>query len=190
MNRPVRNRGAALGLAAAIGGLAGIAAAGASRPEGATGRQAPPPETAKAPATHVLLPPERIRWQPGPNALPRGAEIALLEGDPMRSGPFTMRLKMPPGYRIPPHSHPADEHVSVISGEFHLGMGERFDATAGTALAAGGFALLPRGMRHFAWTTDTETVIQLHGTGPWGIVYVDPKDDPRRQAGAEPPVTR
>jgi quercetin dioxygenase-like cupin family protein len=94
-------------------------------------------------------------------------------------GPFTLRLQLPDGFSIPPHWHPAVEHVTVISGTFNLSMGEKFDKSGGRALSAGAFAFMPPGMRHFAWTTG-ETVIQLHGTGPWKINYVNPADDPRK----------
>jgi len=86
-------------------------------------------------------------------------------------------LQLPDGFSIPPHWHPAVEHVTVISGTFNLGMGEKFDKSGGRALSAGAFAFMPPGMRHVAWTTG-ETVIQLHGTGPWKINYVNPADDP------------
>ena len=98
----------------------------------------------------------------------------------MGEGPFTMRLRMPNGYRIPPHYHPAVEHVTVISGTFKVGMGEKFDAAAMTQLPSGTFAALPPGMRHYA-EAQGETTIQLHGIGPWGIVYVNPADDPSRR---------
>jgi quercetin dioxygenase-like cupin family protein len=86
---------------------------------------------------------------------------------------------MPDGFTIPPHWHPAVEHATVISGTFNLGMGEKIDKSAAHALSGGGFAFMPPGMRHFAWTTG-ETVIQLHGIGPWKINYVNASDDPRK----------
>lgn len=124
--------------------------------------------------------PSEIKWQQGPAALPPGAKAALLEGDPAKDGPFTMRLLFPDGYKIPPHTHPKVEHVTVISGTFNLGMGEKFDQSAGQAMPAGTFGFWPAGMKHFAWTKG-ETVIQLHGVGPWTINYLNPADDPRRK---------
>jgi quercetin dioxygenase-like cupin family protein len=122
----------------------------------------------------------QIQWQPGPASLPPGAKLAVLEGDPAKDGPFTMRLMMPDGYRIPPHTHPKVEHVTVITGTFNLGMGEKFDQTAGRELPAGTFGFWPAGMKHFAWAKG-ETIIQLHGIGPWTINYLNPADDPRQK---------
>ena len=121
-----------------------------------------------------------MKWVDGPASLPAGAKVAMLEGNPAQEGPFTMRLQLPDGFQIQPHWHPAVEHVTVISGTFNLGMGEKFDKSAGRALPAGSFAFMPPGMRHFAWATG-ETVLQLHGQGPWKINYVNPADDPRNK---------
>jgi len=130
-------------------------------------------------AEHVVLGPADLKWQPAPPALPPGAQVAMLEGDPTAAGPFTMRVKIPANYQVPPHWHPADEHVTVISGSFHVAMGDHFDKSNGKEAPAGGFALMPAGTHHFAWTTE-ETVIQVHATGPWAINYVNPADDPRK----------
>jgi quercetin dioxygenase-like cupin family protein len=118
------------------------------------------------------------QWVPAPAILPPGARLAVLEGDPAQPGPFTMRLLVPAGYRIPPHFHPVVEHVTVIRGTFQVGMGEQFDPAKLTDLPAGAFAALSPGTRHFA-QAKVETVIQLHGVGPWGLTYVNPADDPR-----------
>jgi quercetin dioxygenase-like cupin family protein len=91
-----------------------------------------------------------------------------------------MRIKLPDGYRIQPHWHPADEHVTVLQGTFVLGMGEKFNESAGHEMGTGTFAMMPKETRHFAWTKG-ETILQLHGTGPWGITYVNPADDPRKK---------
>jgi quercetin dioxygenase-like cupin family protein len=127
-----------------------------------------------------VFPPEKVTWKEGPPSLPKGAMIAVLEGDPNKEGPFVFRVKVPDGYRIPPHTHPKPERVTVISGTFHLGMGETFDAAGGTALPAGTYGQWPAGMKHFVWVKG-ETVVQFHGSGPWVIEYLDPKDDPRRR---------
>lgn len=138
-----------------------------------------PKSAAPAPA-HVMVSPAEIQWADGPGSIPAGAKFAAIEGDPKNAALFTMRLKLPANYRIPAHWHPADEHVTVISGTFHMGMGEKLDTTKGNALIAGSFAVMPTQARHYAWTNE-ETIIQLHGMGPWGINYVNPADDPRKK---------
>jgi quercetin dioxygenase-like cupin family protein len=127
---------------------------------------------------HVMLAPDEIEWQAGPASIPDGAEAAVLYGDPSTEGPFALRLKLPEGYHIPPHTHPQPEIVTVISGTFHLGMGETAERDAAEALAAGSFFAFDPGMAHFAYN-DEETVIQLTSVGPWALEYVDPDDDPR-----------
>ena len=124
--------------------------------------------------------PAEIKWTSGPASLPAGASVAVLEGDPAVEGPFVMRLKVPDKYRIPPHTHPKTERVTVIAGTFHLGMGAKFDEAATEALPAGTFGYWPAQMQHFAWA-EGETILQLHGIGPWQINYVNPDDDPRNQ---------
>jgi Domain of unknown function (DUF4437) len=119
-----------------------------------------------------------LKWQDGPASLPKGALIALLEGDPSKEGPFVIRIKFPDGCRIMPHTHPKRERVTVISGILNIGMGEKFDEKAGRAMPAGSYGSWPEGMKHFGWATG-ETVIQLHGIGPWSIQYLNPDDDPR-----------
>jgi quercetin dioxygenase-like cupin family protein len=104
----------------------------------------------------------------------------VLEGDPGKAGPFTMRVLLPNRYRIPPHYHPVTEHVTVVKGAFKVGMGDKFDASAMTSLPAGTFAALEPGTRHFA-ESQGETILQLHGVGPWGITYVNQADDPRQR---------
>lgn len=133
------------------------------------------------PAGHGFFAPGDVQWKAGPPSLAPGAKFAVLEGDPAKEGLFTMRLWLPDGFKIQPHWHPAVEHITVVSGEFHLGMGERFDAgAAGHTLAAGAFGFMPAEMRHFAWAKG-DTVLQLHGVGPWQINYVNPADDPRKK---------
>ena len=147
----------------------------------ANAQAAQPAGTAKTEASHVTIAiPDKIQWGPAPASLPAGARAAILEGNPSEPGPFTLRLEMPANYRIAPHHHPVPEHVTVISGAFHVGMGDTFDATKTTELPAGTFGLIQPNMRHFAMTR-TRTVIQLHGIGPWSLVYVNPADDPRRK---------
>ena len=144
--------------------------------EHSTSRQAP---------THgqQIHTPDQIKWKDGPASLPPGAKMAVLEGDPTKEGPFTMRVMFPDGFSIPPHIHPAVEHVTVISGIFNFGMGDKFDKSATQAMPAGTFGHWPAGMKHFAWANG-DTVVQFHGIGPWKIQYVNPADDPRQQAGS------
>lgn len=129
---------------------------------------------------HIMLTPKELQWQPGPDSLPPGAQIAVLEGNPTSSGPFTFRLRVPAGYQIPAHYHPQIEHVTVISGSFYMGTGDRLDTSRGKALTPGSFAVMQIGTRHYAWT-DQEAIVQIHGIGPWGITYVDPTTDPRNR---------
>ena len=133
--------------------------------------------SAQAPKA-VVVTPDATQWGPAPAILPAGAKLAVLDGDPTKPGLYTMRLSMPDGYRIPPHFHPADEHVTVISGKFQVGMGDTFDAAKLSTLPAGTFGMIPAGMRHFAQAKGA-TVLQLHGTGPWKLTYVNPADQPK-----------
>ena len=126
----------------------------------------------------ALFPATQIKWQVGPPSLPKGAMIVILEGDPNKDGPFVFRVKVPDGYRVPPHTHATTERVTVISGVFNIGMGDKFDEKKTRPMPAGTFGHWPSGMKHFVWAKG-ETVLQFHGTGPWSIKYVDPNDDPR-----------
>src|SRR5574341_478062 len=116
----------------------------------------------------VIAIPGKITWSPAPAILPPGAQLAVVEGDPSQAAAFTMRLRMPDGYRIPAHFHPVVEHVTVIQGTFRGGMGDKFDPAALGDLPVGTFAALAPGVRHFAQAKG-ETVIQLHGIGPWTL---------------------
>jgi len=125
-----------------------------------------------------LYPPTSIEWKAGPAAIPPGAKVAVLEGDPTKEGPFVVRFQFPDGYHIPPHTHPKTERVTVISGNLYLATGEALERNRAKKLPAGSFGYWPAGMKHTAWS-EGETVIQLHGIGPWQINYVNPADDPR-----------
>jgi len=127
---------------------------------------------------HILHKAEDIEWAAGPPSLPEGAEFVVLEGNPAEEGIFTMRLRLPDGYGIPPHTHPQVERVTVLSGTFKLGMDTSFDADATVTLEAGSFTSMPPGMVHYA-IAEGETVVQLTGVGPWEIHYIDPAHDPR-----------
>jgi quercetin dioxygenase-like cupin family protein len=129
---------------------------------------------------HTILPPQEIEWGPAPAVLPPGAEAAVLFGDPSEEGLFVLRLKFPAGYSVAPHTHPVDEVVTVISGTFYKGMGETADPSKAQPLPAGSFFALPPGTAHYVFMEE-ETVIQISTVGPWGLTYVNPKDDPRQK---------
>lgn len=137
-----------------------------------------PSSKVAATAEHKIFAPSDLKWMDAPAGLPPGAKLAVLEGDPAKPGPFTIRLQAPDGYKIPAHTHPTDERITVISGTFHLGMADKFDEAASREMVAGSFAMMPAGMKHFAWATG-ETVVQVHSNGPFVIKYVNPADDPR-----------
>jgi quercetin dioxygenase-like cupin family protein len=128
---------------------------------------------------HIMVTPSDLKWQDVPS-LPPGAKMAVIEGPPNEAVPFTFRLKFPADYKIPAHSHPAIEHVTVISGAFHMGMGDKLDPGQSKPLPPGSVVVMPAKMNHFGWTKD-ETIVQVHGVGPWGVTYVNPADDPRKK---------
>lgn len=132
----------------------------------------------EGPPEPLMFQPEDVEWADGPASLEDGAEYAVLEGDPGQEQVFTMRIRMPDGFRINPHTHPGVERVTVLSGTFHLGHGEEFDRGEADALGPGSHFSLPPGHAHFA-EMEGETVIQLTSIGPWEIEYINPEDDPR-----------
>ena len=138
---------------------------------------------AAAAAKHVVAMPDSLTWGPAPPALPPGAQVAVVDGDPMKAGSFSIRLKFPAGYSVPAHWHPTDENIVVISGAFMIGMGNKLDEGAMQTLPPGGYAKMPRTMRHFAMVKE-ETIIHLYGTGPFVLNYVNPADDPRKKTTA------
>jgi mannose-6-phosphate isomerase-like protein (cupin superfamily) len=122
--------------------------------------------------------PDEIKFGPAPPFLPPGAELAVLEGDPMAAtGDFTIRLKMPDGYKVAPHTHPNRENVTVLSGTLKVGMGDQFEAAKMASFKAGSFAYLDPNMHHYAMASG-ETVIQIHGMSPVKFNYIDPAYDP------------
>src|SRR5262245_17355476 len=129
---------------------------------------------------HVIVEFKEAAWGPAPPMLPRGAQIAVLAGDPTKSTAYTVRLKFPANYAIPAHRHPTDENVVVVSGAVTFGMGDKLtkSTTSNKTLTVGGFALMPANMNHFAYTTQESTII-LFGQGPVEFKYVNPADDPR-----------
>jgi quercetin dioxygenase-like cupin family protein len=139
-----------------------------------------PTASAQTMEGHKIVSAQEIKWGPAPPSIPPGAQAAVLYGDPGKEGLFSLRLKLPKDYAIPPHTHPKPEVVTVISGTFRLGMGEKADKSKGQALPAGSFFALSPGLAHFAFA-DEDTVIQLNSTGPWGLTYINPADDPRKK---------
>jgi hypothetical protein len=132
---------------------------------------------------HVMVLGDEVKWGPGPPGLPAGAQAALLTGDPGKAGgPYVLRVKLRDGYRVPPHWHPTDENVTVIKGTLMVGKGEKLDPSGMEALPAGSFMRMPKTMRHYAMAKG-ETILQVHGVGPFEINYVNPADDPRKQGG-------
>jgi hypothetical protein len=156
------------------------ASLGPVQAEGKGGKE----EHGKAGKGHVMVTPDRLKWGPAPAGLPPGAQVTVVAGDPSRAGaPYVLRAKLPDGYRVPPHWHPVDENVTVLKGILGMGPGEKFDPKAGKELPAGSFSRMPKGTRHYAWAKG-ETIIQVHGVGPFEIHYVNPGDDPRKKGAA------
>jgi quercetin dioxygenase-like cupin family protein len=121
-----------------------------------------------------------LTWGPAPAIFPAGAKMAVLQGDPGKSGLFTVRLDLPDGYKVAPHTHPTDEALTVITGTFLLGMGDKLDAAHATKLTAGTFGTVDANMHHFA-ITQGRTIVQVHAMGPFVLTYVNPADDPTKK---------
>lgn len=129
---------------------------------------------------HTMIAPKDIQWGPAPPTLPKGAKIAVLQGDPGKDGPFVIRLMTPGPYRLAPHWHSRDEQLTVISGTFYLGLGDTVDMKKAKALPAGGFHYLPAKAHHYAYSK-ARTVVQVSGTGPFDINYLNSADDPQKK---------
>lgn len=127
---------------------------------------------------HATVQADELKWT-APAAYAKGAQFTVLKGDPTKEGLYVVRLKVPAGFKIAAHTHPNDENVTVLSGSFNIGTGDKLDEKKGSLVKAGGYSFVAKGMTHYAWFTE-ETVLQLHGMGPQGITYVDPNDDPRK----------
>ena len=128
--------------------------------------------------SHTMLSPGDLKWVDVPS-LPPGAKLAIIEGPLNEAVPFTFRLQFPANYQIPAHWHTAVERVTVISGTFNMGVGDKFERSKTKPLGPGSMAIMQPKTNHFAWTKE-ETVVQLNGTGPWTVTYVNPADDPRK----------
>jgi quercetin dioxygenase-like cupin family protein len=140
---------------------------------------------APAVSKHVMMSADQVKWGPGPGSLPPGAQMAVMDGDPTQKGvPFVIRAKLPAGYRVPPHWHPTDEHLLVLSGTLMVGAGDKMDPASAHSLGPGDYSKMPAKMHHFAMTKG-ETIFQVHGVGPFDTVYVNPADDPRKKTTAK-----
>jgi quercetin dioxygenase-like cupin family protein len=121
---------------------------------------------------HSVITPEVMKW----NAASKGIDAAVLSGSPSVEGShFVLRLKMADGVKVPPHWHPIDEHLTVLSGTFYMGMGEKFNESLAKEMPAGSYGFMPKEMRHFAWCKG-ETIVQIHGVGPFKTIFVNDVD--------------
>jgi quercetin dioxygenase-like cupin family protein len=128
---------------------------------------------------HRIVTPDDLQWV-DIGSLPPGAKIAVVEGNPNSEGIVTVRIKLPPNYRVPPHYHSTLERSTIMSGTLNIGMGDKFDMQKTSAMPVGTVLLMPPNMTHFAWTKD-EVIFQLNVMGPWTVTYVNPADDPRKK---------
>jgi quercetin dioxygenase-like cupin family protein len=129
-------------------------------------------------AEHIMLDPSELVWNDVP-ALP-GVKISVIEGPLNQSVPIMFRLKFPPNFKVPPHWHPGIEHITIISGTLHMGIGDVFDASKTRALKAGSISIMQPGTHHYVWTEE-ETIGQVHSIGPWSVNYINPADDPAKK---------
>jgi len=129
--------------------------------------------------SHTIVTPNDLKWV-DVASLPPGAKIAVIEGKMNEAGPITARIKLPANFKLPPHYHPVLERVTVLSGTINIGMSDKFDPQKTTAMGPGTVLIMPPEMRHFAWTKE-EVIFQLNVTGPWGVTFVNPADDPRKK---------
>jgi quercetin dioxygenase-like cupin family protein len=129
---------------------------------------------------HTVVSADAVNWVPAPPSLPPGAQAAVLLGSPAKEGPFVIRLKFPAGFVVPPHRHSKDEFVTVMAGKFAIGTGEKLDRESMNVLPPASFVHLPAGMPHYA-AAEAETIVQINGTGPFDVTYINPNDDPRRK---------
>jgi len=142
--------------------------------------QTPEMSVAKHAVTPQMDHTSDIKWEPAPPIFPAGALFAVMQGDPSAPGVlFTVRLRFPNGYILPPHTHPTDEHVTVLRGTFSVGLGENFSTEGLTSLKEGGFITAPANMAHFA-TARGITEVQVTAIGPFQLTYVHPEDDPTK----------
>ena len=129
---------------------------------------------------HVVMSAADMKWGPAPPGLPAGAQLAVLSGDPGKSGPFAISLKFPDGYTVRPHWHPTTEDLVIVSGTLMAAAGEKYDEAAMKSLGQGSYVSMPQKMPHFVKAKGATTLV-LSSTGPFEITYIDPKDDPRKK---------
>lgn len=129
---------------------------------------------------HVMLAAPDLKWGPAPPGLPAGGQLAVLSGDPGKAAPFTISVKLPSGYLVPPHWHPADENVVIVTGTLLMGMGDKINDATMKDMGPGSFALLPAKTNHYVRTKGVTTLV-ISGMGPFEITYVNPNDDPRNK---------
>ncbi|HEU4474766.1 MAG TPA: cupin domain-containing protein [Gemmatimonadales bacterium] len=149
--------------------------------EAATTGDLPPTDTmaSASTATTDTAGGAELTWGPAPPALPAGAKVAVVSGDPAKAGPFTIRIDMPPDYAIRPHHHPTVENVRLIEGTLHFGHGPKYDQQAMKAVALDELVSIPPKQPHFVHAA-SRVVVEVQSTGPFEVTYVDPKDDPRK----------
>ena len=135
--------------------------------------------TAVAQDTMQVIKPDQIAWKEHP--IFKGAQTVILFGDPTKAETIVQRVRFPPNYRVAPHTHPYSEVVTVLSGNFGDAMGDKFDTSKGEILPPGSVFALPAQHQHYVWTTDQEVVVQIVFTGPGGIDFINPADDPRKK---------
>src|SRR5262245_22419652 len=122
-------------------------------------------------ADHIMVMPEAIKWGAPPPGLPPGAQVAVLDGDPTMAGLFTIRLKIPANYAVKPHTHPTDEHITVLEGSGYMGMGATYDEKTAKNLMPGSFVVMKTGTIHYLYTKKP-CIVQIHGMGPFAINYI------------------
>ena len=128
-----------------------------------------------------VVKPDGLTWKDNPN-IPKGGQVAVLVGDPTKAGEvIVQRVKLPANYKVPPHTHPYAETVTVISGSVGFGMGEKFDSTKGEMVKAGALFAQPAKHAHYVWTGKEGAIVQVQFVGPGGIDYINPADDPRKK---------
>ena len=150
--------------------------------QGTQGERTAAGKSQAEPGKHVMISSADVNWTPGPPALPAGAQVAVFHGDPSKAGElFTLRAKLPDGYVVPPHWHPTDEHLVILSGTLMVGTGGKFEETSMHALTTGAYTKMPRRMNHYV-KAKGETIFQVTAIGPFEVNYVNPQDDPRKKS--------
>jgi len=159
--------------------LAAVALSGCSKDVTSTSGNGP-----RTPLLSLLAtsePQDDIKWGPAPPIFPAGAELAVLQGDPSKAGEeFTVRLRFPNGWKLPPHTHPTTENVTILKGTFLAGMGEQFVESNLKPLGRDAFASIPANHAHYVMARG-QTIVQVNAIGPFALTYVNPADDPTKR---------